>query len=135
MKTVQEMEIQYFLTALLSKMILPISILFLLGFYLILSFYRAREYGWMASCIQYQGLRFRLETSTASLFGLLFGNFLIVFATLGLGSPFAQLRFARYFCRRLTVAGTLDVEAIRQSAARQPSIGEGLADALDLGAV
>ena len=89
----------------------------------------------MASCVRYLGLRFTLDTSTASLFVLLFGNFLISTATLGLASPFAQLRFARYFCRRLTIAGTLDVEAIRQSAARQPSIGEGLADALDLGAV
>jgi len=134
-ESVQEMTAQIYLAALFSKTVLLILVPVLVVYFLILSFYRAREFGWMASCVQYQGLRFALETSTASLFGLLFGNFLITIATLGLGYPFAQLRAARYFCGRLAVTGSLDVEAIRQSAAKQPAIGEGLADAFDLGAV
>jgi len=132
---VQEMTAQTYVAALFSRTVLLIMVPVSIVYFLILSFYRAREYGWMASCIQYQGLRFALETSTVSLFSLLFGNFLITIATLGLGYPFAQLRAARYFCNRLTVVGSLDVEAIRQSAAKQPAIGEGLADAFDLGAV
>ena len=63
------------------------------------------------------------------------GNLLIIILTLGFGLPFTQMRKFRYFCDRLTAEGEVDFDAIRQSSEQRPQIGEGLADAFDVGAV
>lgn len=102
---------------------------------LIATWYRAREFNYMASCTRYEGLRFTFNATFGSLFWLGFGNMLIVLFTLGMGLPYAQLRNFRYFCQRLSAEGEVDFEAIRQSAALRPSVGEGLADAFDGGTV
>jgi uncharacterized membrane protein YjgN (DUF898 family) len=67
--------------------------------------------------------------------GLVGFNALIILLTLGFGQPFAQLRTFRYFCDHLTVMGEINADWIQQSRAERPSVGEGLADAFDLGAV
>ena len=100
-----------------------------------LVWYKAHEFRHMASCVRYEGLTFELNATVASLLWLVIGNFLIVALTLGFGLPFAQMRKFRYFCDRLTIRGQADFETIRQSSEARPGVGEGLAEAFDLGAV
>ena len=97
--------------------------------------YRTHEINQFANNTSFQGLSFRMNASVWNLSGLVFINALIVVFTLGFGQPFAQLRTFRYFCDHLTIMGEINVDWIEQSSAESPSIGEGLADAFDLGAV
>ncbi len=97
--------------------------------------YRAHEINRFASSTSFQGLSFRMNASFGNLIGLVGLNALIIVLTLGFGQPFAQLRTFRYFCDHLMVMGEINVDWITQSQAERPSIGEGLADAFDLGAV
>ncbi len=102
---------------------------------LIYAWFLAEQYRHMASCTRYEGLRFTFEATGASLVLLAFGNMLIMIVTLGFGLAFTQMRKFRYFCDHIFIAGDADFDAIRQSAEQRPSIGEGLADAFDVGAI
>ena len=102
---------------------------------LLYAYYKARELAYFATCTSLEGLRFRFETTTWSLTRLVFGNYMILLFTLGLGYPFVQLRNFRYLAGRLSASGSIDFDAIRQSAEAMPSYGEGLADAFDVGTV
>ena len=102
---------------------------------LLFAFYKAREFAYIAECTRFEGLTFRFNATFGSLIRLVFGNFLILIFTLTLGQPFAQLRNFRFFCSRLQAVGVVDFEAIQQSAQARPSVGEGLADAFDVGSV
>ncbi len=97
--------------------------------------YRAREFNHFAAGTSFKAITFKTDLTAWNLIGLVVPNFLIILLTLGFGLPFAQLRTFRYFCRRLTMIGSLDVDWLRQSSAEAPTVGEGLADAFDLGAV
>jgi len=103
--------------------------------WLAMAWYKAREINLIANGTSFEGLSFRMDASAWNLIGLVSVNGLILVLTLGFGQPFAQLRVFRYFCRRISIEGTLDVADILQSSALVPSLGEGLADAFDLGAV
>ncbi len=59
-------------------------------------------------------------------------NALLVIFTLGFGAVAAQMRTWRMICKRLEVAGTLDLARIHQAASRGPRSGEGMVDAFDL---
>lgn len=63
-------------------------------------------------------------------------NALLLLLTLGLATPFVQLRKVRFLARHLIVAGAPEnLDDILQSRAQAPRIGEGLADAFDIGAI
>lgn len=114
--------------------VLPLSLL-LLAVPLTIAWYKVGEFNHLASRTRYEGLGFELKATFASLIWLVMGNFLIVVCTLGLGLPFAQMRKFRYLCDRLSIQGQADFEAIRQSSAARPAVGEGLAEAFDVGSV
>jgi uncharacterized membrane protein YjgN (DUF898 family) len=97
--------------------------------------YKAREFNHLAAATSFIALSFRMDVTVWNLVRLSLPNLLIVIATLGFGQPFAQLRTFRFFCERLHTEGDLDTDWIEQSRALAPSVGEGLADAFDLGAV
>ncbi len=99
------------------------------------AFYKARELALIADCMGFEGLTFRFDATTGSLIRLVMGNYLIIVLTLTLGYPLVQLRNFRYLSARFHAVGVIDFDAIRQSAAARPSVGEGLADAFDVGAV
>jgi uncharacterized membrane protein YjgN (DUF898 family) len=94
--------------------------------------YQAREMNAFAAYTGFDSARFRLTATAVSLGALWLGNLLIFLFTIGIGMPFILQRNVRYFCDRLTIDGTVDVESIRQS--RQPLLkrGEGLASAFDI---
>jgi len=100
-----------------------------------LAFYKTREYARLADATAFRELTFAFRASTPETIGLFMGNLLLILLTLGLAMPFVQLRNFRFFCRHLAVAGSLDPATIHQSAATAPRVGEGLAEAFDMGSV
>jgi uncharacterized membrane protein YjgN (DUF898 family) len=96
--------------------------------------YMVREMNVFASYTRYGDAGFSLAATTPSLIWLWISNLLLVILTLGIAQPYAVQRMFRYFCRRLTVTGTVDVAAMRQSQAALDKRGEGLVDAFDIDA-
>jgi uncharacterized membrane protein YjgN (DUF898 family) len=97
--------------------------------------YQARE---MNAFTAYTGLgqaRLSLKATVPSLVALWIGNLAIFLFTLGILSPFIAQRNIRYFCDRLTVEGTVDIEDIRQAKQPVDRRGEGLAEAFDIGGI
>ncbi|MBC8037872.1 MAG: DUF898 domain-containing protein [Rhizobiales bacterium] len=102
---------------------------------IIWSFYTARELRVFASYTSFDNARFSLDATAGSLISLVVGNLLIWIFTLGIGTPYVQQRMVRYLCDRTKVEGTVDVERIAQSQAPLGKLGEGLADAFDVGGI
>ena len=96
------------------------------------SIYQAKEYRAFAAYTSFGRAKFKLDAHAVSLFGLWFGNLLIILLTIGILWPFVLQRNIRYFCNRLTVEGGFPLAGIKQS--RQPMLkrGEGLAEAFDI---
>ena len=115
-------------------LIMLLAVLFtVLSIILGMTWYKAREYAYIASSARYESLTFRLDTTFGGLLWLVAGNYLIKAFSLGLAAPFAYLRTFRYVCDRLSISGEADFEAIRQSSEARPGLGEGLEAAFDLG--
>ena len=95
--------------------------------------YTARELIQFATYTSFDGARFRFDATTGSIIRLAIGNALLSVLTLGVAAPFVQQRLVRYLCDRVRIDGTVDIDRIRQSRAPVSSMGEGLADALDVG--
>ncbi len=63
------------------------------------------------------------------------GNLVLAALTFGLGYAWVLVRTARFACQRLLPEGELDSATISQSRQARPRMGEGLAEAFDLGGV
>ncbi|MDP6691712.1 MAG: DUF898 family protein, partial [Alphaproteobacteria bacterium] len=111
------------------------AVLWFFSLLLWLPWYKAQEFRHLASGTSFMTMTFKMDATVLNLAGLVCINGLIVLLTLGFGQPFAQLRTFRYVCNQLTIIGELNVDWIQQTSAAQPTMGEGLADAFDLGAV
>jgi uncharacterized membrane protein YjgN (DUF898 family) len=94
--------------------------------------YEAAAYRAIAGKLRIDNLRFKMDVKSLPLFWLSVGNLLIVIFSLGILSPLAQARSWRFFVRRLTSEGSINLAAIEQAASRGPSAGEGLADAMHI---
>ena len=103
-------------------------------FWVCFSLYKLRELQVIAASVSYEDVTFRFVAQLGALVRLVVGNFLIALFTLGLGMDFATLRTARFFFGHLESEGSLDLEAIRQSAQEKMAAGEGLAEAFDVDA-
>ena len=101
---------------------------------LISAWYRAGMMNHFAAHTAYEGVRFKGHADAPSLIWLAATNFLMVLITLGLLTPLAQARSARYFVQRLSLEGTLPLAAITQGAEDNIKRGEGLAQAFDVDA-
>jgi uncharacterized membrane protein YjgN (DUF898 family) len=78
-------------------------------------------------------LRFGSTLTGVRLLGVLAGNLVIVFCTLGLGYPIALQRGLRLLADTLVVEGALDPQTLEQSNQRPPRTGEGMLNLLDHG--
>lgn len=98
------------------------------------AWYRASQLNHFAAHTHLGGLTFRAAYSAGGLIRLTVGNMLLVVLSLGLLSPLAQIRSARYFVGNLAIDGTIDPGGIHP--ADDPAItrGEGLAQAFDVDA-
>ncbi|WP_193222275.1 YjgN family protein [Alkalilimnicola sp. S0819] len=88
-----------------------------------------------AEKLSFPGLSFRLDVSGGAFFMLWLTNILLLMFTLGLAFPWVLLRNMHFITRRLAVEGQVNYAAIQQTAAEANTTGEGLVDALDLGAI
>lgn len=100
-----------------------------------LFWYYARYFSHIARHTAFEGLGFTFDIKPGQLFWFWFVNLLIMVFTLTLGSPFVAMRKIRFLAENLQVSGTLDFETIRQTDQAGPSIGEGLAEAFDVGGI
>lgn len=98
-----------------------------------IAWYRAGEFACLARGTEYEDMSISFDGDTWSLIKLALGNFFITLFTLGFGLPFVQMRKFRYFCDHIKIHGEADFDAIRQSAEERGALGEGLADAFDIG--
>lgn len=121
---------------LLIKVILLVYGAFFIGFLLfaaVSAWYRARMMNHFAAHTTFEGVSFTATATGPSLVWLSVTNMLMVVCTLGLLSPVAQARAARYFVERLRMSGSAPLGQILQGAAHEGR-GEGLAQAFDIDA-
>ncbi|MGL6183634.1 MAG: DUF898 family protein, partial [Aestuariivirga sp.] len=110
-----------------------VYLLYLTLYPAIWAMYTARELIQFATYTSFDGAQFRFDATTGSIIRLAIGNALLSVLTLGVAAPFVQQRLVRYLCDRVRIEGTVNIDRIRQSRAPVSSMGEGLADALDVG--
>lgn len=78
------------------------------------------------------GLGFSSRLSAIDIIELAITNALIVIFTFGIGYMVAQARMWKRLANRMSLKGSIDFAAIRQSEEKAPKQGEGLADGFDL---
>ena len=113
-------------------------IAFVLAFYLGLglialafyaSFFREAVEG-----LSLTGLDFHFYARTRDWILLFLGDIALVVCTLGIGSIFLQYRHWKFFVTHMGVTGTIYTDELTQSQTKTSRHGEGLLDALDVGA-
>jgi uncharacterized membrane protein YjgN (DUF898 family) len=97
--------------------------------------YRAVEYRYTLSRLSAGDVRFEIVESDMSLAWLFFTNVLIFVFTLGLGLPWVMTRTLSHLGEHVNVTGKVDYNAILQAQDESPAVGEGFAEAFDLGAI
>lgn len=103
--------------------------------YMVMSaWYRARQINHFAAHTHFDAATFKSSVTGRGLMWISLSNFLIVVLSLGLLSPIAQARSARYLIQRLRIEGPVRLDAISQGTAISPQRGEGLAQAFDVDA-
>lgn len=80
------------------------------------------------------GLEFSFEASTDDWLALFFGDIALVVCTLGIGSIFLQYRHWKFFITHMNATGEIFTDELTQSQTKTSPHGEGLLDALDVGA-
>ena len=108
---------------------------YLVAYPLVWSIYSAKEMRTFAEYTKAGEASFAFNATAGSLIGLILGNIFIFVFTLGIARPLMQQRIVRYFCDRIVVNGTINVDAISQSMGKYDKTGEGLADAFDLSVI
>ncbi|WP_435103270.1 YjgN family protein [Arhodomonas sp. AD133] len=97
--------------------------------------YRASEFRYVASQLEAGELRFEVTQSPFGLAVFFLTNVLIVIVTLGLGLPWVMVRTIRHIGETMEVTGELDYQRIMQEQRESEAVGEGFAEALDVGAI
>ena len=77
---------------------------------------------------------FHFTARTWQFLKLFLGDVLLVVGTLGVGLMFLSYRHWKFFITHLEASGEVSLSQLSQSALPQPGQGEGLLDALDIGA-
>lgn len=105
---------------------------FLIG--LVVMAYYAKFFRQMVEQTSLHTLSFRFSASTWDWIRLLLGDAALVFLTLGIGIIFLDYRHWKFMVVHLEAYGHIDLDQLTQSATPELRHGEGLLDALDLGA-
>jgi uncharacterized membrane protein YjgN (DUF898 family) len=80
------------------------------------------------------GLNFHFHARTKDWFLLFLGDIALVIATLGIGAIFLQYRHWKFFATHMGATGEIYTDELTQSQTKTSRHGEGLLDALDVGA-
>ncbi len=116
------------------SLILLLTIFYLVLPIIALSFYAA-YFRNVVSDMHWAGLDVSFEARTKDWLFLALGSLGLVIVTLGIGVIFLQYRNWRFFMTHLHAFGEIDLAALGQSDTPEPSQGEGLLDAFDVGAL
>lgn len=116
-----------------------IGLVTIFGMYLLfgliaLAFY-AKFFRDAVEATRWAELDFEFDASTADWLKLMLGDFGLVIVTLGIGAIFLGYRHWKFFIVHMEARGELLLDDLTQSASRVSGHGEGLLDALDIGAV
>jgi uncharacterized membrane protein YjgN (DUF898 family) len=106
----------------------------LLAYGVVSAWYRAKMMNHFAAHTTFENARFSGTATGRSLIWLTITNWLMVLLTLGLLSPVAQMRSARYLVQRLKIEGSAPLGEIAQRAHDDLRRGEGLAQVFDVDA-
>jgi uncharacterized membrane protein YjgN (DUF898 family) len=90
------------------------------------SWYEARKLNIFAKATKIDGLSANLTSTGASVFWLTLSNGLIVLSSLGMLRPVAQARRLRYIVKRLSFAGSTDLDAVLKGQEQAGTQGAGL---------
>jgi uncharacterized membrane protein YjgN (DUF898 family) len=131
--TVSEQMIKNLLTIL--AIIGTAFVVFMIMVPMLWSIYTAKELRTFAEYSRFDGAPFRFDATTSSIIWLTVVNVFILVFTLGVGQPFIQRRSVKYVIDRTSLNGLVDIDRIRQSTARGIKMGDGLADAFELGTI
>jgi uncharacterized membrane protein YjgN (DUF898 family) len=97
--------------------------------------YAAATYRHVVPNIKFGDVRFSTSVGAGPLFGLLFGNLMLLIFTFGLAFPWTITRIMNFLVKNLDIHGEPDFEKISQSTEEMPTYGEGLAEAFDIGGI
>jgi uncharacterized membrane protein YjgN (DUF898 family) len=114
--------------------VVVIALITLLLYSIISAWYRAGVMNHFAAHTHFEGATFRGTATAGGLIWLAVSNFCLTVFTLGILSPLAQVRTARYTVQNTVLEGTIPLAAIGQRAASDGKTGEGLAQAFDFDA-
>ncbi|WP_176592726.1 YjgN family protein [Sphingobium sp. EM0848] len=116
----------------LAFMLVPLLAYILFGI-ITLAFY-AKFFREAVEGLSLTGLNFHFHARTKDWFLLFLGDIALVIATLGIGSIFLQYRHWKFFVIHMGVTGEIYTDELTQSRTKVSRHGEGLLDALDVGA-
>lgn len=91
---------------------------------------RAVHRNYVMNRTTFQGARFQSYVDGAGLLLLVLTNMLMVIFTLGLATPWAQVRVYRYHADHLAAFGVIDFDAVRQEMQAAGATAEGVTDLL-----
>jgi uncharacterized membrane protein YjgN (DUF898 family) len=114
--------------------VVVIALMTLLLYSIISAWYRAGVMNHFAAHTHFEGASFRGTATAGGLIWLAVSNFCLTVFTLGILSPLAQVRTARYTAQNTVLEGAIPLAAIGQRAASGGKTGEGLAQAFDFDA-
>lgn len=114
------------------------AIFLAVGFYMIMGLvalaYYAKFFQVAVDGLSLSTLQFQFEARGRDWLLLILGDIALVICTLGIGSIFLGYRHWKFLVTNMNATGEIDLEALTQSTTRAPKQGEGLLDALDIGA-
>jgi len=99
-----------------------------------LAFY-AKYFREVVGATRWRNLEFSFKASTRDWLLLFLGNVALVVFTLGIGFIFLSYRHWKFFITHMEATGEILLDELTQSQTRMASQGEGLLDALDIGAI
>jgi uncharacterized membrane protein YjgN (DUF898 family) len=107
----------------------------LLALAIIMLRYYAAQWRALVGGLSLDGLQFRFTASAGDWLRYWLGNGLLVVFTLGIGFVMLPWRHWRFLVTHIAAEGAIDLDRLAQTRIDAPLFGEGLADALDVGAI
>jgi uncharacterized membrane protein YjgN (DUF898 family) len=120
------------IVTILLFIVIAFSIYWLIGL-IFLNYYNT-FYREAVARLHFGNLRFRFEATAADWVMLYIVDMLLVIGTLGVGYFFIGYRHWRFFVDHVAIVGDIDPAEIRQSTSKLEKHGEGMLDAIDIGA-
>lgn len=119
----------------LAMILLPLVFLAIyFGFGVIALIFYAKYFRVAVGGLSLTSIDFHFSAGSKQWLKLILGDIGLVIVTLGLGALFLRYRHWKFFITHLEATGEIDLEALTQSSTREPTQGEGLLDAFDVGA-